>query len=95
MQIAEVGREIDEREEGIDESPLTTDALVASTLTVQWLSAHRKSLDDHNDGRVRDAFEIASWDCLLPVRHTPERRSLEGPSRTLSSSPAARRAPAP
>jgi hypothetical protein len=64
-ELAEVGREIDEREERIDESPLTTDALVASTLTVQWLGAHRKSLEDHDDGNVRDAFEIASWDCHL------------------------------
>ena len=39
-ELAEVGREIDEREERIDESPLTTDALVASTLSHQWLSAH-------------------------------------------------------
>jgi hypothetical protein len=64
-ELAEVGREIDQGEERIDESPLTTDALVASTLTVQWLSAHRKSLEDHDDDRVRDAFEIASWDCHL------------------------------
>src|SRR5262245_11263328 len=61
-ELAEVGRKVDEREERIDESPLTTDAVVASTLTVQWLSAHRKSLEDHDDHSVRDACEIASWD---------------------------------
>jgi hypothetical protein len=64
-ELAEVGREIDEREERIDESPLTTDALVASTLSHQWLSAHSNWFGDHNDHSVRDAFDIASWDCHL------------------------------
>ena len=64
-ELAEVGREIDEREERIDESPITTNALVASTPTIQWLSAHRQSLEGHDDRSVRDAFEIASWDCHL------------------------------
>ena len=64
-ELAEVGREIDEREKRIDESPLTTDALVASTLSHQCLSAHSNWLGDHDDHSVRDAFEIASWDCHL------------------------------
>ena len=64
-ELAEVGSEIDEREERIDESPLTTDALVASTLSHQWLSAHSNWLGDHDDHSVRDAFEIGSWDCHL------------------------------
>ena len=64
-ELAEVGREIDERDERIDESPLTTDALVASTLSHQWLSAHSNWLGDHDDHSVRDAFEIGSWDCHL------------------------------
>ena len=64
-ELAEVGSEIDEREERIDESPLTTDALVASTLSHQWLSAHSNWLGDHDDHSVRDALEIGSWDCHL------------------------------
>ena len=64
-ELAEVGREIEEGDQRVDESPLTTDALVASTLMHQWLSAHSKSLDDHDDRTVRDAVEIAGWDCHL------------------------------
>src|SRR6185436_12800816 len=41
------------------------DALVASTLSHQWLSAHINWLGDHDDHSVRDAFEIGSWDCHL------------------------------
>ena len=65
QELAEVGREIDESDERVDESPLTTDSLVASTLTIQWLRAHGQSLEGHDDCSVRDAFEIASWDCHL------------------------------
>lgn len=65
QELAEVGREIDKSDERVDESPLTTDSLVASTLTIKWLQAHRQSLEGHDDRSVRDAFEIASWDCHL------------------------------
>lgn len=65
QELAEVGREIEESEERIDQLPITTDALVASTLSHQWLSAHSTQLGDHDDRSVRDAFEIASWDCHL------------------------------
>jgi hypothetical protein len=53
------------REERIDESPLTTDAVVMSTLAGQWLEKHRKPLEDHNERSVREALEIATWDCQL------------------------------
>ena len=65
QELADVGREMEEREERIDESPLTTDAIVMSTLARQCLERLGKSVEDHHDLRVREAFEIASWDCHL------------------------------
>jgi hypothetical protein len=64
-ELAAIGREMEEREERIDESPLTTDAIVMSTLAGQCLEKHRKSLEDRHDRSVREALEIASWDCHL------------------------------
>ena len=65
QELAVVGKEMDERDERIDESPLTTDALIVSTLMDDWLSAHGTSLADHQDRIVREAFEVAAWDCHL------------------------------
>jgi hypothetical protein len=65
QELAAIGREIEDRDERIDQSPLTTDAVVMSTLAGQWLERYRKTLEDHHDRGVREAFEIASWDCHL------------------------------
>jgi hypothetical protein len=65
QELAAIGREIEDREERIDESPLTTGAVVMSTLAGQCLEKHRKPLEDHQHRSVREAFEIASWDCHL------------------------------
>ena len=65
QELAAVGRELEDQEERIDESPLTTDAIVMSTLAGQCLEKHRKPLEDHDDRRVREALEIASWDIHL------------------------------
>lgn len=65
QELAAIGRELEDREDRIDESPLTTDAIVMSTLAGQCLEKHRKPLEDHTDRRVREALEIASWDCHL------------------------------
>lgn len=62
QELAAIGREEEEREERIDESPLTTDTRVMSTLAQQWLQQRGKSLEDHDDRSVRDALEIAAWD---------------------------------
>jgi hypothetical protein len=64
-ELAVVGRQMAEREERIDESALTTDAHVVSTLMWDWLSARANSLEYHQDRIVREAFEVAAWDCHL------------------------------
>ena len=65
QELAVIGKQIDAREERIDESPLTTDALIVSTLMHDWLSARGTSLEHHQDRIVREAFEVAAWDCHL------------------------------
>ena len=65
QELAAIGQEMEEREERIDESPLTTDAMVMATLAGACLGKHREPLEAHHDRRVRGAFEIASWDCHL------------------------------
>ena len=65
QELAAIGREMEDREERIEESPLTTDAVVMSTLAGQCLKKHLKPLEDHNDRSVREALEIASWDYHL------------------------------
>jgi hypothetical protein len=65
QELAAIGSEMEDREERIDESPLTTEAIVMSTLAGQCLERYRKPLEDHHDRSVREAFEIASWDCHL------------------------------
>ncbi len=42
QELAAIGREIEDREERIDESPLTTDTVVISTLAAQCLKKHLK-----------------------------------------------------
>jgi hypothetical protein len=65
QQLAEIGKEMEERDERIDESPLTTDALVLSMLTAACLRKHHDTLGSHHDPHVREAFEIAGWDSHL------------------------------
>jgi hypothetical protein len=65
QELAVIGKQMDAREERIDESPLTTDALIVSTLMHDWLSARETSLEHHQDRIVREAFEVAAWDCHL------------------------------
>jgi len=76
QELAEIDKELEEREERIDESPLTTDSKVFSTLSHVCLEKHRESLELHDDRAVREALEIASWDCSFigPKLH----RALDG-----------------
>ena len=64
-ELAETQREMEDREERIDESPLTTDSRMVSTLSQACLQRLCEALEAHDDRAVREAFEIASWDCLL------------------------------
>lgn len=65
QELAAIGREMEDREDLIDELSMTTDAVVMSTLASECLRRHCKPLEDHHDPGVREAFEIASWDCHL------------------------------
>jgi len=65
QELAAIGREMEDREDLIDESSMTTDAVVVSTLASVCLRRHCKPLEDHHDPSVREAFETASWDCHL------------------------------
>jgi hypothetical protein len=76
QELAAVDRELEERDERIDESPLTTDTLVFATLAHQCLQELRTSLEDHDDRNVRQALEIASWDSHLIGAKV--RRALDG-----------------
>jgi hypothetical protein len=64
-ELDEVRREMEERDERIDESPLTTDSRIVSMLAHRCLDDLRERLEAHDDRNVREAFEITSWDCLL------------------------------
>ena len=75
-ELDEIGREMEDRDERVDESPLTTDSLILSTLAHQCLDKHRVSLEQHGDRAVRDAFKIASWDSHLIAAKV--HRALDG-----------------
>ena len=53
------------RDERVDESPLTTDSQIVSTLGHECLRRLGERLEAHEDRTVREAFEVASWDCFF------------------------------
>jgi hypothetical protein len=63
QEIADIEREQRERDERVDESPITTMATIASMLAHRWLDAHGERVMANADPCIAEAIEVAGWDC--------------------------------
>lgn len=63
--IADDTRETEARDARIDESPITTQIDIVTTLTCAWLESHRACIIAGANDVVRDALEVIGWDVYL------------------------------
>ena len=61
-ELEQCAREQEQREERVDESPITTSATKTTTLAVSWLRTHREHASRTSDPQLEAAIEIAGWD---------------------------------
>jgi hypothetical protein len=62
-EVEEVAREEEERNERVDESPITTGAAKVGTLAWAWLGSHEGI--PRSDAELAEALEVAAWDAHL------------------------------
>jgi len=58
-------RNEEEREERLDESPITTGATRARMLACAWLTSNRDGIAHTPDAQLANAIEVAGWDAYL------------------------------
>ncbi len=79
-ELDETSRLEDERQERIEQAPLTTVASAVTDLAVAWLNAHRDQLHEHATADVGNALDIISWDAYLIAAKI--HRALDGHDRS-------------
>ena len=58
-------REEEDRDERLDESPITTGATRVGTLSWAWLHSNREAMALEPDAQLASAIEVAGWDAHL------------------------------
>jgi hypothetical protein len=64
-EMAALQREEEERNERVEESPITTLSGAVWLLAHRWLDDHRGRTSQKADSALADALEIAGWDCFF------------------------------
>jgi hypothetical protein len=76
QELAQEEREESEREERVEESPVTTRSEAVSLLAHRWLDDHPESSLQQSDATLADALEITARDCFFI--YVKLRRALGG-----------------
>jgi hypothetical protein len=74
--LDECQREQDEQEERLQQLPVTTTAATFTLLAHTWLDRHRDADGTHPTPEMRNAIDVARWDCYLIQAKV--RRALSG-----------------
>ena len=76
QELAEIGREIDERQRRVAAHPLAQASLDYAVAGHRWLTRRGDDVTKHADAAVRNAAEIVCWD--VGLIHAKINRALDG-----------------